>query len=150
MTEHPLPGPVVSTSWLAAHLGEPGLVVVDGSWYLPAAGRDPRAEYRAGHIPGAVFWDLDALSDRGTALPHMLPPPGDLAREIGALGVGDGDRVVAYDGSGTNLSAPRIWWTLRVARQRPIPPSSTAAASWPATRRVHQIRGALRLVPEPS
>lgn len=115
MTEHPLPGPVVSTSWLAAHLGEPGLVVVDGSWYLPAAGRDPRAEYRAGHIPGAVFWDLDALSDPSTALPHMLPPPGDLANEIAALGIGDGDRVVAYDGSGTNLSAPRIWWTLRVA-----------------------------------
>jgi thiosulfate/3-mercaptopyruvate sulfurtransferase len=111
----PLPGALVSSAWLAAHLGEPGLVIVDASWYLPAAARDPRAEYTAGHIPGAVFWDLDALSDQGTALPHMLPRPAELAAGIGGLGIGDADRVVVYDGSGINLSAPRVWWTLRVA-----------------------------------
>jgi thiosulfate/3-mercaptopyruvate sulfurtransferase len=115
VTELSLPRPLVSTAWLAAHLGEPGLIVVDASWYLPAAGRNPRLEYESGHIPGAVFWDLDALSDQSTPLPHMLPAPDDLAREIGGLGLGDGDRVVVYDGSGVNLSAPRIWWTLRLA-----------------------------------
>jgi thiosulfate/3-mercaptopyruvate sulfurtransferase len=110
-----LPGALVSSAWLAAHLGEPELVVVDASWYLPAAARDARAEYTAGHIPGAVFWELDALSDNSTALPHMLPRPAELAKGIGGLGIGDADRVVVYDGSGVNLSAPRVWWTFRVA-----------------------------------
>jgi thiosulfate/3-mercaptopyruvate sulfurtransferase len=111
----PLPPTLVSTEWLGRHLGEPGLVVVDGSWYLPAMNRNGRAEYVAGHIPGAVFWDLDELSDRESRLPHMLPSLPDLARGIGALGIGNEDRVVAYDGSGVNLSAPRVWWTLRMA-----------------------------------
>ena len=111
----PMTVPLVSTEWLAAHLGEPGLVVVDASWYLAAMQRDPHAEYAAAHLPGAVFWDLDALSDPATTLPHMLPDPATLARNIGDLGIGDRDRVVVYDGSGVNLSAPRIWWTLRIA-----------------------------------
>jgi len=110
-----LPTPIVGTEWLAAHLGEPGLVVIDASWYLAAMQRDPRAEYLAGHIPGALFWDLDALSDQQSSLPHMLPDPQTLAREIGALGIGNSDRIVVYDGSGINLSAPRVWWTFRMA-----------------------------------
>ncbi len=110
-----LPGALVSTTWLADHLGEPDLVVVDASWYLAAMQRDPRAEYLAAHIPGAVFYDLDAESDRGTSLPHMLPDPATLARGLGGLGIGDTDRVVVYDGSGINLSAPRLWWTLKAA-----------------------------------
>ena len=109
-----LPTPLVSTDWLVRHLGEPGLVVVDASWYLPAMNRSGRAEYEAGHIPGAVFWDLDELSDRASPLPHMLPPFDDLARGIGQLGIGNRDRVIVYDGSGTNLSAARVWWTLRL------------------------------------
>jgi thiosulfate/3-mercaptopyruvate sulfurtransferase len=111
----PLPTPLVSTEWLARHLGESGLVVVDGSWYLPAMHRSGRAEYESGHVPGAVFWDLDELSDRESLLPHMLPAFPDLARGIGALGIGNADRVVVYDGSGMNLTAARVWWTLRVA-----------------------------------
>ena len=107
-------GPVVSTAWLADRLGRPDLVVVDASWYLPAMARDPRAEYQSAHIPGAVFWDLDRLSDPDSPLPHMLPPPDLAARQISALGVGDRDTVIAYDGSATNLSAPRVWWQLRV------------------------------------
>lgn len=110
-----LPAPLVSTDWLARHLGKPGLVVVDASWYLPALNRHARAEYEAGHIPGAIYWDLDELSDRESPLPHMLPAPPDLARGIGTLGIGTGDRVVVYDGSGVNLSAARVWWTLRYA-----------------------------------
>jgi len=111
----PLPTPLVSTEWLARHLGEPSLVVVDASWYLPAMNRNGRAEYEAGHIPGAIFWDLDELSDHESSLPHMLPPSPDLARAIGVLGIGNADRVVVYDGSGVNLSAARVWWTLRFA-----------------------------------
>ena len=114
MTMASLPHPLVSIDWLAQHLGEPGLVVVDASWYLPAMNRSGRAEYESGHVPGAVYWDLDELSDRSSPLPHMLPEPGDLARAIGLLGIGNDDRVVVYDGSGTNLSAARVWWTLRV------------------------------------
>lgn len=108
----PLPA-VVSTEWLAARLGRPGLRVLDASWYLPASGRDPAAEYAAGHIPGAVFFDLDALSDRTVALPHMLPAPERFAGEMGALGLSDSDDLVVYDDSGVNLSAPRVWWTFR-------------------------------------
>ena len=105
---------LVTMGWLADRLGRPDLRVVDGSWYLPTSGRDPHAEYLAGHIPGAVFFDLDAISDRRTALPHMLPPPAEFAERVGALGIGDADDVVVYDGSGANLSAARVWWMFRL------------------------------------
>jgi thiosulfate/3-mercaptopyruvate sulfurtransferase len=104
---------LVSTEWLASRLGSPGLRVVDGSWYLPGSGRDAAAEYRAGHIPGAVFFDLDASSDTSSALPHMLPTQDAFASRMQALGLKDDDDLVVYDGSGVNLSAPRVWWTFR-------------------------------------
>lgn len=109
----PLPV-LVSTEWLDARLGGPGLRVVDASWYLPGSGRDPAAEYAAGHIPGAVFFDLDAVSDRRSKLPHMLPQPDEFARSMAALGLNDEEDIVVYDGSGVNLSAPRVWWMFRV------------------------------------
>jgi thiosulfate/3-mercaptopyruvate sulfurtransferase len=87
--------------------------VVDASWYLPGSGRDPAAEYAAGHIPGAVFFDLDANSDPASSLPHMLPNASRFAERMAALGLNDSDQLVVYDGSGTNLSAPRVWWTFR-------------------------------------
>jgi thiosulfate/3-mercaptopyruvate sulfurtransferase len=108
----PLPS-LVSTEWLEARLGGPGLRVVDGSWYLPGRGRDAAAEYAAGHIPGAVFFDLDASSDPASPLPHMLPDADHFARRMAELGLSDGDDLVVYDGSGVNLSAPRVWWTFR-------------------------------------
>jgi thiosulfate/3-mercaptopyruvate sulfurtransferase len=104
--------PLVDTDWLAQNLGAPDLVVLDGSWYLPAQKRDAFGEYRAGHIPGALFFDLDAMSDQSTPLPHMLPPAGEFGAKLGALGVGSADRVVVYDGAGV-FSAPRVWWMLR-------------------------------------
>ncbi|MFK8251365.1 3-mercaptopyruvate sulfurtransferase [Ancylobacter terrae] len=103
---------LVSTEWLAAHLDAPDLVVVDGSWHLPTAGRNGRAEYLAAHIPGAVFFDIDAIADTTRGLPHMLPKPHDFAAAVGALGIGDGAKIVVYDGAGL-FSAPRVWWTLR-------------------------------------
>jgi thiosulfate/3-mercaptopyruvate sulfurtransferase len=105
--------PVVSTDWLASNLGRRGLRVLDGSWYLPGSGRDPAQEYSAGHIPGALFFDLDARSDRSVSLPHMLPPPAVFAESMSTLGLSDSDDLVVYDGSGVNLSAPRVWWTFR-------------------------------------
>jgi thiosulfate/3-mercaptopyruvate sulfurtransferase len=86
--------------------------VVDGSWYLPTMNRDPEAEYRAGHIPGAVRFDIDAIRDKDSPLPHMLPSPEAFASAMRALGIGDGMTIVVYDGAGL-FSAPRVWWTLR-------------------------------------
>jgi thiosulfate/3-mercaptopyruvate sulfurtransferase len=111
---------LVSTEWLAGRLGQPGLRVVDGSWYLPNSGRDPQAEYAAAHIPGAVFFDLDATSDRTSSLPHMLPSEGNFAAAMTRLGLHDTDSLVVYDGSGVNLSAPRVWWTFRVFGHRRV------------------------------
>lgn len=105
--------PIVSTEWLAGHLGDPHLRVLDASWYLPTSGRDARGEYLMAHIPGAIFFDLDAASAQDTPLPHMLPTAGQFAAFVSALGVGDGDQVVVYDGSGVNLSAARVWWMFR-------------------------------------
>src|SRR5581483_1728938 len=104
---------VVSTEWLAAHLRDPDLVVLDASYVLPTEQRDTHAEYRAGHIPGAVFFDIEAVSDHSTDLPHMLPGNNQFSEAAGALGIGDGDTVVVYDSQGL-YSAARVWWTFRV------------------------------------
>lgn len=121
---------LVSTAWLAERLGRPGIVVVDGSNYLPTSGRDPAAEYAAGHIPGAVFFDLEAGSDRRSPLPHMLPTAEEFARHAGGLGIGDDDHVIVYDGSGVNLSAPRIWWMFRVMGHDRVSVLDGGVARW--------------------
>ena len=102
----------VTTEWLADHLSAPDLFVIDASWHLPTANRDAKAEYLAGHIPGAVHFDIDAISNKKSPLPHMLPDPIAFSSEMRALGLGDGMRVVVYDSYGL-FSAPRVWWTLR-------------------------------------
>ena len=104
---------LVSTDWLAENLRDPGLVVVDGSWYLPAENRDGFEEYLAAHIPGAVFFDVDEIADHSRGLPHMLPPPDVFSLHMARLGIANGDKVVVYDGAGL-FSAPRVWWTLRI------------------------------------
>ena len=106
-------GLLVSTDWLLAHLSDPGVVVIDASWHMPATNRDGRREFLAGHIPGAAFFDLDAVSDHTSPLPHMLPSPEDFASAMGALGVSNDVRVVVYDAAGL-FSAPRLWWMLRI------------------------------------
>jgi thiosulfate/3-mercaptopyruvate sulfurtransferase len=107
-------GGLVTTEWLASRIGDPRVRVVDGSWYLPTSGRNAAAEYAAAHLPGAVFFDLDASSDRRSPLPHMLPPSHEFAERMSALGLDDADDIVVYDGSGANLSAARVWWMFRV------------------------------------
>ena len=104
---------LVSTAWLAEHLDDPDLRVLDGSWHMPQAKRDPAREFVEGHVPGAGFFDIDRIADTSTTLPHMLPAPEVFAKAVGALGIGDGDRVVVYDSRGV-ASACRVWWTFRV------------------------------------
>src|SRR5215831_11427828 len=104
---------LVSTDWLAARLQNSDVVIVDGSFYLPALKRDAAAEYLAGHIPGAVRFDIDAIADHSNPLPHMLPSADAFARAVGALGIADTDTIVVYDGIGLG-GAPRVWWTFRI------------------------------------
>ncbi|MDE2462117.1 MAG: 3-mercaptopyruvate sulfurtransferase [Alphaproteobacteria bacterium] len=104
--------PLVSTSWLAEHLAAPDVRIADASWYLPQAGRDARAEYTSAHIPGAVFFDIEAISDETSPLPHMLAPATKFASQMRKLGLGDGNLIVVYDGAGV-YSSPRAWWMLR-------------------------------------
>jgi thiosulfate/3-mercaptopyruvate sulfurtransferase len=107
------PRTLVSTDWLAQHLRDPDLRVLDASWYLPDAGRDAQAEYQAGHIPGARFFDIAEIADLRSPLTHMAPPPEKFISRMRAMGVGDGHQVVVYDGSGL-FSAARVWWTFRL------------------------------------
>ena len=109
--------PLVSTEWLAANMWQPDVVVADASWYLPQAGRNARAEYNAAHIPGALFFDIDAISDQKTDLPHMMPDEIAFASSMRKLGIGDSDKVVFYDGAGI-YSAPRALWMLRAMGHR--------------------------------
>jgi thiosulfate/3-mercaptopyruvate sulfurtransferase len=137
---------LVSTEWLASRLGSPGLRVVDGSWYLPGSGRDPAAEYAAGHIPGAVFFDLDATSDQTTPLPHMLPPASDFAERMMRLGLNQSDDLIVYDGSGVNLSAPRVWWTFRTFGHRRVAVLDGGMQKWRRENRPIE-RGVVQLPP---
>jgi thiosulfate/3-mercaptopyruvate sulfurtransferase len=102
-----------STEWLAGQIGKPNVVVVDASYYLPTQKRDPKAEYVAAHIPGAVFFDLNAIADASTDLPHMLPGPDQFGAAVGALGIAETDTIVVYDATGL-YSAPRVWWSFRI------------------------------------
>ncbi len=106
------PDALVSTEWLADHLSAPDVRVVDASWYLPAMERDAKSEFAAQHIPGAVFFDIDEIADTEDPLPHMLPSPEKFSSRMRGLGLGDGARIVVYDGFGL-LSAPRVWWMFR-------------------------------------
>jgi thiosulfate/3-mercaptopyruvate sulfurtransferase len=107
------PKTLVSTDWLAQHINDPDLRILDASWYLPDMNRDGAAEYARGHIPGARFFDIDEISDSRSALPHMAPPTEKFMSRLRAMGVGDGHQVVVYDGAGM-FSAARVWWLFRL------------------------------------
>jgi thiosulfate/3-mercaptopyruvate sulfurtransferase len=103
---------VVSADWLEQRLTDPAVKIIDAAWYLPAQARDPKAEYAAGHIPGAVFYDQDAIADLTSGLPHTIPSPESFAQSVGKLGISETDTIVVYDGPGI-FTAPRVWWLLR-------------------------------------
>jgi thiosulfate/3-mercaptopyruvate sulfurtransferase len=104
--------PMVTTDWLAAHLGDPDVQVVDATWYMPDEAGTGAGDYAAGHIPGAVFFDIDQIADHTTDLPHMLPSPEAFADAAGRMGLRREAAIVVYDARGL-FSAPRVWWTLR-------------------------------------
>ena len=103
---------LVSTEWLAANMWQPNVVIADASWYLPLSGRKPRTEYETTHIPGALFFDIDAVSDQNSPLPHMLADMTAFASSMRKLGIGDSDIVIFYDGAGI-YSSPRALWMMR-------------------------------------
>ncbi len=105
-------GGLVSTDWLADHLNDPAVVIVDFSWYLPDMNRDARAEYESAHIPGAVFVDIDEISDQTSPLPHMMPSPDVFEAEMSKRGLGSDHTIICYDGAGL-FSAARLWWMCR-------------------------------------
>lgn len=109
----------VTADWLLRHIDDPDVIVVDGSWHMPAAGRSGRSEYLASHIPGAVFFDLDAIADTTSSLPHMLPTPDAFARAVEALGIGNTQTIVVYDSVGL-FSAARVWWSFRIMGARDV------------------------------
>jgi thiosulfate/3-mercaptopyruvate sulfurtransferase len=110
---------LVSTEWLQKHLGAPGLAIVDASWHLPTANRVGSEEFLQRHIPHAVHFDIDAIADKTTSLPHMLPDAVAFSSAMRKLGIGDGMKIVVYDTLGL-FSAPRVWWTFRVFGVRDV------------------------------
>ncbi|AML51259.1 3-mercaptopyruvate sulfurtransferase [Falsihalocynthiibacter arcticus] len=123
------PKTLVSTDWLAQHLNDPDLRILDASWYLPDMARDPKAEYDKAHIPGARFFDIEEISDQRSALPHMAPPVEKFMSRMRAMGVGDGHQVVVYDGAGL-FSAARIWWLFRLMGKTDIAVLDGGLAKW--------------------
>ncbi|MCA0404627.1 MAG: 3-mercaptopyruvate sulfurtransferase [Proteobacteria bacterium] len=126
--------PFVSTAWLAENLSNPRLRVVDGSWHLPPTGRSGAQEYAQGHIPGAVFFNLDTISDAGNPLPHMLPKAEDFAAAVGALGISDGDTIVVYDQLGL-FTAPRVAWMFRIYGAKDVHILEGGLPRWKAENR---------------
>ena len=125
---------LVETDWLADHLDAPDLVVLDGSWHLPTAGRNARAEYEEEHIPGALFFDIDEISDETSSLPHMLPSTVKFASRMKRMGIGDGMRIVVYDSVGM-FSAARVWWTFRVMGHEDVAVLNGGLPKWKAEGR---------------
>lgn len=128
------PRTLVSTDWLAAHLRDPDLRVIDASWHMPDTGRDARAEFAQAHIPGARFLDIDDVSDHRSALPHMAPPVEKFISRLRSLGVGDGHQVVVYDTAGL-FSAARIWWLFRLMGKEDVAVLDGGLPKWLAEGR---------------
>lgn len=128
------PKTLVSTDWLARHLKDPDLRILDASLYLPDMNRDAHAEYMEKHIPGARFFDIDDISDGRSELPHMAPPVEKFMSRMRAMGVGDGHQVVVYDGAGI-YSAARVWWLFRLMGQMNIAVLDGGLPKWEAEGR---------------
>jgi len=128
------PKTLVSTDWLAQHLKDPDLRILDASWYMPQSGRNAQAEFAAGHIPGARFFDIDEISDHRSELPHMAPPVEKFMSRMREMGVGDGHQMVVYDGAGL-FSAARVWWLFRLMGKTDIAVLDGGLPKWIAEER---------------
>lgn len=128
------PKTLVSTEWLASHLKDADLRILDASWYLPSEDRDPKAEFDAGHIEGARFFDIEDISDHRSDLPHMVPPVEKFLSRIREMGVGDGHQIVVYDGSGL-FSAARVWWLFKLMGHDDIAVLDGGLPKWKAEKR---------------
>lgn len=131
---HDDPKTLVSTEWLSAHLKDPDLRLLDGTWFLPGDPRDAKADYTAKHIPGTRFFDIDDISDHRSDLPHMVPPVEKFMSRLRAMGVGDGHQVVVYDQHGL-MSAARVWWLFRLMGQENIAVLDGGLPKWVAEDR---------------
>ncbi|ARO13685.1 thiosulfate/3-mercaptopyruvate sulfurtransferase [Ketogulonicigenium robustum] len=129
------PCTLVSTTWLAAHLNDSDLRLLDASWFLPTDRRNPRAEFEAAHIPGARFFDIEAVADSNAGLPNMAPPPALFASRMRALGLGDGQQFVIYDSAGV-FSAARAWWMFRMMGKRAVAVLDGGLPKWQAEHRI--------------
>jgi thiosulfate/3-mercaptopyruvate sulfurtransferase len=128
------PKTLVSTDWLASHMRDPDLRILDASMYMAGSDRDAKAEYAAGHIPGARFFDIDDISDSRSDLPHMAPPIEKFMSRLRAMGVGDGHQVVVYDGTGL-FSAARVWWLFKLMGQNDVAVLDGGFPKWVAEGR---------------
>lgn len=128
------PKNLVSSDWLHAHLNAPDLRIVDASWELPGSGSNPKAEFEAEHIPGAVFFDIDEIADLESPYPHMLPSPEKFASRVRKLGLGDGARIVVYDSAGL-FSAARVWWMFKVMGHNDVAVLDGGLPKWTAEGR---------------
>jgi thiosulfate/3-mercaptopyruvate sulfurtransferase len=137
---------LVSADWLAAGLGEPRLVVLDASFYLPNEAKDAKALFETAHIPGAVFFDIDEFSDHATDLPHMLPAPEDFARMAGVLGIRNDSKIVVYDQRGI-FSSARVWWMFRVFGHDAIAVLDGGLPGW--VRQGHAVSAGSAASPNP-
>ncbi len=123
--------PLVSTAWLTEHLGAPDIRIADATWFMPAAGRDAAAEYKAAHIPGAVYFDIDDIAADDSAYPHMIPSAAKFSARVRRLGLGDGVRIVLYDNNGFIASA-RAWWMFRLFGHEDVDVLDGGLAKWQA------------------
>lgn len=128
---HSDPRTLVSTDWLAKHLKDPDLRIIDASWYMPDMDRDARAEYDAAHIPGARYFDIDEIADLRSDLPHMMPPVEKFMSRVRTMGIGDGHQIVVYDGMGL-FSAARVWWMFRLMGHKDIAVLDGGFPKWQA------------------
>ena len=125
---------LVETDWLEAHLDAPDVIILDGNWYLPNDPRDPYEEYLQARIPGAIYFDIDEISDKSSSLPHMLPSPEQFSSQMRRMGICDGMRVVVYDAQGM-FSAARVWWTFRAMGNEDVAVLNGGLAKWNAEGR---------------
>ncbi|MFM8606966.1 MAG: 3-mercaptopyruvate sulfurtransferase [Hyphomicrobiales bacterium] len=137
--------PFVSTEWLAAHLNDADVAIIDASWYLPTMNRDGKKEFAEGHIPNAQYFDIDAVADKSTNLPHMLPSADEFSHIVGVMGISDKDHIIVYDGAGL-FAAARVWWTFKVMGAAHVSLLEGGAPQWKAEGRAWTNAPAQRAV----